>query len=113
MREMKTAARSLQRMMSASSDRLSPKDPARNFRVEFMRGSYDLFRQRDQPVVQSTSSFEQRTGIGPIWFQRMDRNNDGDLTWNEFLGPRDVFHRIDKDGDGLIDPQEAAEAKDD
>ena len=25
---------------------------------------------------------------GPIWFQRMDRNNDGDLIWNEFLGPR-------------------------
>jgi hypothetical protein len=42
----------------------------------------------------------------------MDRNNDGDLTWNEFLGPREVFHRIDKDGDGLIDPQEAADATD-
>jgi Ca2+-binding EF-hand superfamily protein len=113
MREMKTAARSLQRMMSANSDRLSPKDPARNFRIEFVRSSYDLFAQPNQRVPQATPSFEQRAGIGPIWFQRMDRNNDGDLTWNEFLGPRDVFHRIDKDGDGLIDPQEAAEAKDD
>ena len=26
------------------------------------------------------------TPTGPIWFQRMDRNNDGDLIWNEFLG---------------------------
>lgn len=110
MREMKTAGKSLQRMMTGNSDRLSPKDPARNFRVEFVRGSYDLFRQPDQPVVETTPSFEQRTAIGPTWFQRMDRNNDGDLTWNEFLGPRDVFHRIDKDGDGLIDPQEAAAA---
>jgi hypothetical protein len=41
----------------------------------------------------------------------MDRNNDGDLTWNEFLGPREVFHKLDADGDGLLDPVEAAKAK--
>ena len=110
MREMKSAGKSLQRLTSGNSDRLSPRDPARNFNIEFVRGSYDLFAQPNQPVAQSTPSFEQRKAIGPTWFQRMDRNNDGDLTWNEFLGPRDVFHRIDKDGDGLIDPQEAAAA---
>jgi Ca2+-binding EF-hand superfamily protein len=110
MREMKSAGKSLQSMVSSNSMRLSPRDPARNFHIEFLRGSFVLFGPTDQMISQTTPSFEQRTAIGPIWFQRMDRNNDGDLTWNEFLGPRDIFHRIDKDGDGLIDPQEAAAA---
>jgi hypothetical protein len=41
----------------------------------------------------------------------MDRNNDGDLTWKEFLGPRHVFDQLDTDHDGLIDPQEAEKAR--
>ena len=44
---------------------------------------------------------------GPTWFQKMDRNHDGDVSSREFLGPRDEFHRLDADGDGLIDATEA------
>jgi Ca2+-binding EF-hand superfamily protein len=112
MREMKAASRSLQNLARRNSDKLSPEDPARNFHIEFTRGSFSLFKQQADPAAAPATSFEQREPIGPTWFQRMDRNNDGDLTWNEFLGPREVFHRIDKDGDGLIDPQEAFEAND-
>jgi Ca2+-binding EF-hand superfamily protein len=111
MREMKAATRSLQNLARRNADRLSPEDPIRNFHIEFVRGYYVLFGPTDQRMAQ-TQSFERPPAAGPIWFQRMDRNNDGDLTWNEFLGPREVFHRIDKDGDGLIDPQEAAAATD-
>jgi Ca2+-binding EF-hand superfamily protein len=109
MREMKAATKSLQKMARRNAEKLSPDDPVRNFHIEFVRGYYELFRPTDQMMAQ-TASFERPPTAGPIWFQRMDRNNDGDLTWNEFLGPREVFHRIDKDGDGLIDPQEAAAA---
>jgi hypothetical protein len=42
----------------------------------------------------------------------MDRNGDGDLVWSEFLGPRDIFHQLDADHDGLIDPLEAVAAAD-
>jgi Ca2+-binding EF-hand superfamily protein len=111
MREMKAATKSLQNMARRNADKLSPEDPIRNFHIEFVRGYFVLFGPTDQTVAQ-TPSFERPPTAGPIWFQRMDRNNDGDLTWNEFLGPREVFHRIDKDGDGLIDPQEAAAATD-
>ena len=44
---------------------------------------------------------------GPDWFQKMDRNHDGDVSRREFLGPRDQFDRLDRDKDGLIDPDEA------
>lgn len=85
-------------------------EPVRHFHIEFVRGSYSLFGPSEQLVAQ-TPAFQQRRPSGPIWFQRMDRNNDGDLTWNEFLGPREVFHRLDADVDALIDPVEAAKAK--
>lgn len=112
-REMQTAEKSLAAMKRRQNDRLTPGDPVRNFHLEFMRGSFQLFLSgpNDRMVAQ-TPTFEQRAAVGPIWFQRMDRNNDGDLTWNEFLGPREVFHRIDTDGDGLIDPQEAGQVAD-
>lgn len=85
-------------------------EPVRHFHIEFVRGSYQLFGPSEQLVAQ-TPAFQQRRASGPIWFQKMDRNNDGDLTWNEFLGPREVFHKLDADVDTLLDPQEAAKAK--
>jgi Ca2+-binding EF-hand superfamily protein len=47
---------------------------------------------------------------GPLWFQKMDRNGDGDVSRREFLGSAEDFRRIDADGDGLIDPDEAERA---
>lgn len=47
---------------------------------------------------------------GPLWFRKMDRNRDGDVSPREFLGAPEFFKRIDTDGDGLIDPDEAERA---
>lgn len=44
---------------------------------------------------------------GPEWFRRMDRNQDGDVSWREFLGERSNFDSIDADKDNLISPEEA------
>jgi Ca2+-binding EF-hand superfamily protein len=44
---------------------------------------------------------------GPLWFRKMDRNRDGDVSRREFLGTREEFDRIDTDGDGLISLEEA------
>jgi Ca2+-binding EF-hand superfamily protein len=47
---------------------------------------------------------------GPLWFHKMDRNGDGDVSRREFLGSREKFRRIDTDGDGLISLEEAQRA---
>jgi Ca2+-binding EF-hand superfamily protein len=44
---------------------------------------------------------------GPVWFRKMDRNRDGDVSRREWLGTDEEFRAIDTDGDGLISLQEA------
>jgi Ca2+-binding EF-hand superfamily protein len=48
-----------------------------------------------------------RSRRGPLWFQQMDRNGDGDVSPREFLGSAEEFRKLDKDGDGLISADEA------
>ena len=47
---------------------------------------------------------------GPMWFRKMDRNRDGDVSRREFLGSDELFKKIDLDGDGLISVEEAEKA---
>lgn len=62
-----------------------------------------------QPGLAQLPLFRDRSR-GPLWFRKMDRNNDGDVSQSEFLGKGVQFQRIDSDGDGLIDPAEAERA---
>lgn len=50
-------------------------------------------------------------GDGPLWFRKMDRNGDGDVSPREFLGSPEAFKKLDLDGDGLISRQEAEAAE--
>jgi Ca2+-binding EF-hand superfamily protein len=47
---------------------------------------------------------------GPVWFQRMDRNGDGEISLREWLGSKEDFRRIDTNGDGIISLEEAERA---
>jgi Ca2+-binding EF-hand superfamily protein len=48
---------------------------------------------------------------GPAWFQAMDRNGDGFVSPQEFLGSAELFRRLDLNGDGLISAAEAWRAE--
>ena len=49
--------------------------------------------------------------LGPLWFRKMDRNNDGDVSLREFVGPLETFRKLDANGDGFIDRAEAEAAE--
>jgi hypothetical protein len=42
-----------------------------------------------------------------VWFRKMDRNADGDVSRSEFLGTKAEFDAIDADKDALISLEEA------
>src|SRR5205823_960845 len=111
LREIRSASDTLRKLRKPGQSVLRPTDPPRRLHLEVIRGSFQLFGtggagESTVPRI----AVQPRAPVGPIWFQRMDRNMDGDLTWKEFLGPRHVFEALDTDGDGLIDPQEAERA---
>jgi Ca2+-binding EF-hand superfamily protein len=47
------------------------------------------------------------SAAGPVWFRKMDRNGDGDVSRGEFLGGKGEFDTLDANGDGLIGLDEA------
>ena len=108
-REMRGVGESLGSMDRDGTPGLSPTEPTRNYRIEFTRGSFVLFGRIEPRTMVTTEApfYVSRVSQGPIWYQRMDRNNDGDLAWEEFLGSRRDFDRLDLDKDGMIDLQEA------
>lgn len=108
-RELRTMEQSLSKLNRDEQPGVSLEEPTRHFHVEFVRGGYRLFGPTETVRTQ-LPSFQRGARAGPVWFQRMDRNNDGDLTWEEFLGHREDFYRLDADQDGLVDPYEAEQA---
>jgi Ca2+-binding EF-hand superfamily protein len=64
----------------------------RRFRPALVSG------RKPKPAVQKPS---------PLWFSKMDRNGDGDISPREFLGSEEDFRKLDTDGDGLISSEEA------
>ena len=55
-----------------------------------------------------TAALAQQQLRQPLWFTRMDRNQDGVVTQREFLGPSRSFLNLDTSGDGVLDAKEAA-----
>jgi len=70
--------------------------------------SYDRFYV-NQPVFINDRNMN-RVPVpqkGPLWFRKMDRNGDGDVSRTEFLGTKEEFDAIDTDHDDLISLEEA------
>ena len=44
---------------------------------------------------------------GPEWFRRMDRNQDREVSFREFLGTRELFSELDLNKDNLLSADEA------
>jgi Ca2+-binding EF-hand superfamily protein len=108
--------RTVDRVMSWDGDgdgRVSPDEIPYHFRVTIARSGLPGLTGEvvAAPAARSMVAIQSNgASAGPDWFQKMDRNHDGDVSRREFLGTRDQFDRLDRDKDGLIDADEARAA---
>jgi Ca2+-binding EF-hand superfamily protein len=107
-RELRSAAKRLKAFDRDGDGRVSLAELPRTYELKVGRGPF--FRRRG--VAYESYDDPPRRRPGPedavSWFRHMDRNHDGDVSAREFLGTAEDFRRLDRDGDGLIDPKEAA-----
>lgn len=81
------------------------------YRVTFEMGKPSLFANM-QPIQRGMQAGgPSEAGLsGPLWFRKMDKNRDRDVSRKEFLGSNQDFEKLDANDDGLIDEQEAQRA---
>jgi Ca2+-binding EF-hand superfamily protein len=103
-RELRTSW-SRMKPLARSDKGLSRGDISRRLQVSVGQGQQRRFRvpqPRNGRAVRAASNKS-----APLWFTKMDRNGDGDLSPREFIGSEADFRKLDADGDGLISADEA------
>jgi hypothetical protein len=82
-RELRNAHQLLARLDADGDGRLAREEVPRHYRGELTLGSGggDRFGRVAAQVLRRPAR-----GRGPLWFQKMDRNRDGDVSRKEFIG---------------------------
>jgi Ca2+-binding EF-hand superfamily protein len=111
-RELRNAVKLLDKLDRDGDGKLSRQEIPRTYRATFRQGPANSPNQGFRAVVVNRSygmggPRVPNRAAGPLWFRKMDRNRDGDVSRREFLGTDEEFKKIDTDGDGLISVAEA------
>ena len=108
-RELRTAAEKL-KVYDLNADGILSEDEI-PVQVQLMVGSgFNQFQGRVLPSPNQPGTQPRSATAGPLWFRKMDRNGDGDVSRREFLGSPEEFKKLDLDGDGYISLEEAIKA---
>jgi Ca2+-binding EF-hand superfamily protein len=114
-RELRQMGKLIAQIDRDGDGKVSKEEIPRSFRLSVRQGVDNRGFQGGTIVVSANGRLASNRPLpepsaGPVWFRKMDRNRDGDVSRREFLGTDEEFRRIDLDGDGLISPEEADRA---
>ncbi|HVW36841.1 MAG TPA: hypothetical protein VHB99_06035, partial [Pirellulales bacterium] len=104
-RELHNAAEIVKQIDANHDGRLSADEIPQQLMLELSRNTPQA-AVTERRSIRGGERVRTATKRGPGWFQKMDRNDDGELSPREFLGPPDAFKRLDKDKNGVLDPAE-------
>ena len=106
-RELKIAADKLSLWDKDGDGLLSENEIPLQYRLTIARGNLPVFGGvAFDPGLNASGTPTERTA-GPLWFRKMDKNRDGEVSRREFLGEVAQFEKIDQNHDGFIDLSEA------
>lgn len=111
-REVRSVADKLALWDADGDGQLSESEIPLQFQMIASAGSLPVFSALPQAVVNGAGNRASTTRTaGPVWFRKMDRNSDGEISRREFLGDLDLFDKLDRNHDGAIELNEALLAK--
>lgn len=109
-RELRSASRVLDTDDKNGDGSLGGDEVPARVELELVRGVDERTEADTRIARRATRSTTQANSSGPLWYRKMDRNNDGDLSPQEFIGPLAAFQKLDANGDSLVDREEAEAA---
>ena len=110
-RELQAAADKLSLWDKDGDGLLSESEVPLQYRLTIARGNLPALGGNfliDAGMVQAGTPAERTSG--PLWFRKMDKNRDGEVSQREFLGETATFQQLDRNHDGFIDLTEAVTA---
>jgi Ca2+-binding EF-hand superfamily protein len=105
-RELDAAAARLSELAS-SSEALTMSSLPSALILRFHRGTPIVEGVPPADSARMAGEAESPSASVPTWFEQTDTNRDGEISPREFLGPSSLLKQLDRNADGMLQPDEA------